>query len=142
MGTARQRARGWLATVNVAGLALSAIFFLAGASFTSIWVPGAFRYSAAGLAAGCVLGVIGLWLTRWEPSPGALHYTPNRWLVLGLTLVVVGRLLFGMWRGVHTWNAGIHGAAWFGAAGLAGSMAAGGMVLGYYLAYWAGVRRR
>jgi hypothetical protein len=142
MGTSRQRARGWLASVNLAGLFVSAIFFLAGASFTTIWVPDAFRYSAAGLGAGCVLGVIGLALTRWEPARGTLHYTPNRWLVLGLTLVVVGRVLFGFWRGVPTWHAGIQGAAWFGAAGIAGSMAAGGMVLGYYLAYWFGVRRR
>lgn len=86
--------------------------------------------------------MIGLWLTRWEPSPGALHYTPNRWLVLGVTLVVTGRLLFGLWRGVHSWRSGIQGAAWFDAAGVVGSFAAGGIVLGYYLAYWSGVRRR
>lgn len=142
MGTSRQRARGWLASINIAGLSLSAILFLAGAFVTSIWVPHAFSYSAAGLAAGCVLGLIGLRLTRWEPAPGSLHYTPNRALVLAITLIVVSRLLFGFWRGVQTWRAGVEGAAWLGAAGLAGSMAAGAMVLGYYLAYWSGVRRR
>lgn len=142
MGTARQRARGWLASINIAGLSLSAILFLSGALVTSIWVPHAFTYSAAGLAAGCVLGMIGLRLTRWEPAPGSLHYTPNRALVLAVTLVVISRLLFGLWRGVQTWRAGAAGAAWLGAAGLAGSMAAGAMVLGYYLAYWSGVRRR
>ena len=142
MGTSRQRARGWLASINIAGLSLSAILFLAGAFVTSIWVPHAFTYSAAGLATGCVLGMIGLRLTRWEPAPGSLHYTPNRGLVLAITLVVISRLLLGLWRGVQTWRAGAEGAAWFGAAGLAGSMAAGAMVLGYYLAYWSGVRRR
>lgn len=142
MGTSRQRARGWLTTINLAGIALSAILFLAGAAVTTVWVPHAFTYTAAGLAVGCVLGFIGLWLTRWEPAPGSLHYTPNRWLVLGITLVVTARLIYGFWRGLHTWRAGVEGASWFGAAGIAGSMAAGAVVLGYYLTYWVGVRRR
>lgn len=142
MGTSRQRARGWLATINLVGLALSATLFLASAAVTNIWVPDAFTYTAAGLAVGGVLGIVGLRLTRWEPSTGALHYTPNRGLVLGITLVITARLLFGFWRGWQTWRAGIDGAAWFAAAGLAGSMAAGAVVLGYYLAYWIGVRRR
>jgi hypothetical protein len=142
MGTSRQRARGWLTTINLAGIALSAILFLAGAAVTTVWVPHAFTYTAAGLVVGCVLGFIGLWLTRWEPAPGSLHYTPNRWLVLGITLVVTARLIYGFWRGLHTWRAGVEGASWFGAAGIPGSMAAGAVVLGYYLAYWVGVRRR
>jgi hypothetical protein len=142
MGTSRQRARGWLASINLAALSLSAVMFLAGAAVTSVWVPGAFTYSAAGFATGCVLGMIGLCLTRWESAPGSLHFTPSRSLVLVMTLVVTARLLYGFWRGVHAWRAGVEGAAWSGAAGLAGSMAAGGVVLGYYLAYWIGVRRR
>ncbi|HJR57863.1 MAG TPA: hypothetical protein VJ813_00625 [Vicinamibacterales bacterium] len=142
MGTSRQRARRWLAAVNLTGLGLSATLFLVSAAFTNIWVPDAFRYTAAGLAGGCALGIIGLWLTRWEPGLDALHYTPNRWLVLSITLVVTARLLYGFWRGWHTWRAGVDGGSWFAAAGVAGSMAAGAVVLGYYLAYWFGVRRR
>jgi hypothetical protein len=142
MGTARQRARGWLAAINIFGFALSAALFLGTAALTSLWVPGALTYTAAGLAIGCVLGMAGLWLTRWEPFPSGLYYTPNRWLVLGITLVVTGRVLFGFWRAWHTWRAGVDNASWFAAAGVAKSMAAGAVVLGYYLAYWIGVRRR
>jgi hypothetical protein len=142
MGSARQRARGWLAAINLVGLALSAAMFLMTAALTSIWVPGALTYTVAGLATGCVLGMTGLWLTRWEPAPGSLYYTPNRWLVLAVTLVVTGRVLFGFWRAWHTWRAGQDGASWFAAAGVAESMAAGAVVLGYYLAYWSGVRSR
>ena len=142
MGTSRQRARGWLASINLAGLSLSAIVFVASAAVTSVWVPRALTYTLAGLASGCALGIVGLWLTRWEPAPGSLHYTPNRPLVLAITLVVVARILYGFWRGLHTWRAGVEGASWFGAAGIAGSMAAGAVVLGYYFAYWIGVRRR
>ena len=92
LGTSRQRARGWLVTINLAGLTLSAILFLASAAVTTLWVPGALTYAAGGLAAGATLGFAGLWLTRWEPSPDALHYTPNRLLVLGVMLLVSARL--------------------------------------------------
>ena len=54
MGTARQRARGWLATINVAGIALSAAILLASAALASVWVPGALKYTAGGLAGGGV----------------------------------------------------------------------------------------
>lgn len=142
VGTSRQRARGWLAAVNLAGLTLSAIVFLIGAAFTTIWVPRAFTYSAAGLAVGCVLGIIGLWLTRWEHGRDALHYTPNRLLVLVVTLMVTARIGYGFWRAIHAWRSGVTDEMWWGVSGIAGSMAAGAVVLGYYLAYWIGVRRR
>ena len=142
VGTARQRARSWLATINLAGLTLSAVLFLTSAALTTLWVPGTLTYTASGFAAGIALGMLGLWLTRWEPSVDALHYTPNRLLVLGVMLVVTARLLYGFWRGWESWRAGMEGQSWFVAAGVAGSMAAGAVVLGYYLAYWLGVRRR
>jgi hypothetical protein len=142
LGTSRQRARGWLATLNLVGLALSAILFLVGAAVTTFWVPDAMRYAATGLGVGAALGVPGLWLTRWEQSPDGLHYTPNRLLVTGIMLIIAARLLYGFWRGWHGWQAGLHGESWFVAAGVAGSMAAGGVVLGYYLTYWLGVRKR
>jgi hypothetical protein len=142
VGTSRQRARGWLAAINLAGLALSSILFLASAALTSIWVPDAFTYTATGLAAGCALGIVGLWLTRWEAVPGALYYTANRWLILGITVVVTARIGYGSWRAWESWRSGLAGESWFVEAGVAGSMAAGAVVLGYYLAYWIGVRRR
>lgn len=142
VGTSRQRARSWLATLNIGGLSLSSFLFLVSAAFTNIWVPEALLYTISGLAAGWVLGLIGLRLTRWEPSIGGLHYTPNRLLVLTITLVVTARVLYGFWRGWQSWSAGVEGESWFVAAGVAGSMAAGAVVLGYYLTFWTGVRRR
>src|SRR5918995_4960458 len=90
-GTARRLARGWVATINVLAVALSAALFLVVAAVTSAWVPGAFTHALAGLAGGCLLGLFGLWLSRWEAAPRSLHYTPNRWLVLTITLVVTSR---------------------------------------------------
>jgi len=71
-----------------------------------------------------------------------LHYTPNRWLVLTVTLVVVSRMLYGVWRAWHTWHSTPDDASWLAASGAAGSLAAGAVVLGYYLMYWAGIRSR
>jgi len=59
--------------------------------------------------------------------------------VLLVTLVVAARVLYGVWRSWHAWTAGLD--AW-SAFGLAQSMAAGAVVLGYYLTYWLGVRHR
>jgi hypothetical protein len=141
-GTARRRARGWVATVNLVAIALSAGLFLAAAAVTSLWVPKAFLYGLLGLAGGWLLGLVGLALSRWEATPDSLHYTPNRWLVLALTLVVTSRMMYGFWRAWHAWRSTPDESSWLAASGAAGSLAAGAVVLGYYLAYWAGVRRR
>ena len=142
LGTARRRARGWSAALNIAGLALSSTLFLASAAITALWIPNAFAYTAAGFAGGCVLGLVGLRLTRWKAGDGSLHYTANRWLVLGITLVVAARVAFGLWRSWRAWHLASDYTSWVAASGAADSLAAGAVVLGYYLTYWLGVRRR
>lgn len=142
VGTARRLARPWMATFGVVMMSLSAIFFLITGGFTSIWVAGAFSGAAAGVAAGLVLGIAGLLLTRWEATPRTLHYTPNRWLVLIVTVIVSARVLYGFYRSFLVAQAGVTGAAVVMAFGIPESLAAGGTVLGYYLAYHAGLRWR
>ncbi|MGH9237285.1 MAG: hypothetical protein ACRD3G_04520, partial [Vicinamibacterales bacterium] len=131
-----------VATVKVALMAFSAICFLAGAAVTAIWVANAFTGAAAGVALGAVLGLAGLALTRWEPTAATLHYTPNRWLVLLVTFVVSGRVAYGLWRSWTVAHSGVSGTPIVMAFGIPESLAAGGMVIGYYLAYGLGVRRR
>lgn len=141
-GTARRPARRWLATINAAGIGLSIAIFLTAAALTNIWVPEAFVYACVGLVGGAVIGLLGLLLTRWEVRPGVVYYTPNRWLVLAITLAVTGRLLYGFWRGWNAWQSLAGETSWAAAAGVAGSLAAGAVILGYYFAYWLGVRSR
>ena len=141
-GTMRRRARRWPATVNLVMLVFSAGLFLWAAAMTSFWVPKAFTYSLAGFMAGCLLGLLGLASTKWEETPQALRYTPNRWLVLLITLAVTTRLLYGLWRIWHAWREAGANDSWLAAAGIAGSMAVGAIVVGYYLTYSAGVRWR
>lgn len=142
MGTARRVARAWVATLNLLALTLSAVLVLVGAALTNVWVPDALRFTAMGLAGGALLGLIGIWLTRWEATPQALHYTPPRLLVLLVTLIVTARIVFGFWRAWRAWDAGMDRPAWLVGGEVAGTMAAGAVVLGYYLAFWCGVRYR
>jgi hypothetical protein len=141
-GTMRRRAVGWVIALNGAGTFFSALLFLSGAAITTRWIPGTLTYTAAGLAAGCVAGAIGLALTRWDIAGGRLYFTPNRWLVLGITLVVTLRVFYGFYRSYQAWEATLDRVTWVAASGVATSMSAGAIVLGYYLVYWIGVRRR
>jgi hypothetical protein len=141
LGTAQRRARRWLATVNLVGVVASIAVLLLAAVITTRWVPGTLTYTLAGLATGCGLGVLGIILTRWEDRGGELHYTPNRWLVLVVTLVVALRLAYGFWRTWDAWRQSLENGAWVAASGAAGSMAAGAVVLGYYAVFWSGLRR-
>ena len=141
-GSARRPGRPWVASINLAMMAVSALFFLTGAAITSVWVPDALTGAAAGIGIGLLLGLAGLWLTRWEPTARSLHYTPNRWLVLAVTLVVAVRVVYGFWRGWEAWQSSGGNDSFVAAFGIAGSLAAGGIVIGYYLAYAVGLRRR
>jgi hypothetical protein len=140
-GRARRRVQGWVVRANAWLLALSVAMFLASAAFAALWVGHALRDAALGLALGTVVGIASLWLTRFEPDATGYHYTPNRWLVLGLTLLVAARIVVGVWL---AWRRVAGGAAepvaaWLQAGGWLG---VGGVLLGYYLAYTWGLRAR
>jgi hypothetical protein len=140
--TARRMARGWVLAINVVAIGLSATLLLVAAALTTLRDPRAFTYTVSGLLGGCALGVLGLALSRWEATPRGLHYTPSRALVFAIMLLVASRMVYGVWRAWHAWHAPSTETSWIAASGVAGSLAAGGVVLGYFLAYNAGVWRR
>ena len=139
-GTARRRARPWLAAINAVGIALSIALFLTASALTNIWIPRAFIYACSGVIVGSALGMLGVVLTRWDRTEGALHYTPNRWLVLAISIAVAARIAYGFWRSWETWQSFGGDLAWAASSGIAGSIGAGGAILGYYLVYWIGIR--
>ena len=139
VGTARRPARRWIATINVLSLLLSFALFVWIAALTNFWVPHAFAYSLVGFVSGSLLGLLGLVVTRWEKTPISIYYTPNRWLVLLITLAVAARMVYGFWRIWHAWHTSGHDSSWLASAGIPGSMLVGAVVLGYYLTYFAGV---
>lgn len=153
-GKARRRIQGWVVRANawlllfsVGCFLLSAMLALlwersAGSSFDWLGAEHSILYAAVGLGSGALLGWLGLAITRFESNGAQLLHTPNRWLVLGLTLAVAARiaLLIGQfwmrWRGVD--------AAWLDSAWLdhRSVFAAGGLLLGYYCAYVWGLHAR
>ena len=142
VGTRRRPARAWIATLNVMAIAFSVVLVLVGALITGQWIPEALTYTLAGFGAGCALGLLGTGLTRWEYAGRRLQFTPNRWLVLTITTVVAARVLYGFWRTWEAWRASLESMAWVAASGVAASMSAGAVALGYYLVFWTGVSRR
>jgi hypothetical protein len=142
VGTSRRQARAWFASLNLVAIGFSVVLFLVGAFITSHWIPEALTYTLTGFGAGCVLGLLGVGLTRWEYAGRQLQYTPNRWLVLTITMVVAARVLYGLWRTWEAWRASLESMAWVAASGVAASMSAGAVALGYYLIFWTGIRRR
>lgn len=142
VGTARRPARQWIATINLLSLSLSAALFLWIAALTNFWVHETFGYSLIGFVSGALLGLLGLVVTRWERIGTVTYYTPNRWLVLLITLAVAVRMLYGFWRIWHAWHLAGADSSWLASAGVPGSMAVGALVLGYYFTYFAGVTWR
>ena len=142
IGTARRLGRRWVATLNLVVIVFSTVLFLCVAAIANLWVSDTFRYSLFGLMGGCILGLLGLALTRWEQTPRALYYTPNRWLILVITLAVTARMLYGVWRIFHAWRTSGSDPSWLERAGVAGSLALGAILLGYYITYAAGIRWR
>ena len=142
VGSRRRMARPWVARVNVYAMAISAALFLLSAAVIGIWVPSAVVSAAEGMTAGAGLGIVGLWLSRWERTGRSLHYTPNRWLVLVITLLIAARIMYGLARGLVSFDPAADPASIVSSVGVAGSLAVGAVVVGYYLAYAIGVRRR
>ena len=140
-GRARRRAQQWVVRGNAWLLAASVPMLLLSAWLASRWMHAALRDACLGLLLGVLVGIASLWLTRFERDAKGLVYTPNRWLVLGLTTLVALRIAAGAWiawrhattGAVDAFGAWIEAGAWTGVAGL---------FLGYALAYTWGLRAR
>ncbi|WP_420008033.1 DUF1453 domain-containing protein [Xanthomonas sacchari] len=134
VGTARRQARGWLVAVQLWSALLSSGVLLVFAVIAGHWWPDAATYALAGWGSGVLLGALGIGVTRFEPLPHGLHYTPNLWLVLGLTALVAVRIGAGLWQG---WCSLVDGAAWptQGWMSHASLLAAAALLLGYACTY-------
>ncbi len=139
LGRARQRAIGWVVGANAWLLLASALVLLLGAWASQHWVADALPFAAAGLGAGILLGVLGIWLARVEKTAGGMFHTPNRWLVMVLVTVVALRIALGLFQAWLHLRGGGAGTSLL--AQQDGLFALGGLLLGYYLAYAWGLRR-
>ena len=138
LGKARRRVQPWFVRANAWLLAVSALAFLGSAWLADQWIDDALVDALLGLVLGGLTGGVGLAIDRVEATPQGLFRTPNRWLVLGLSLLVAGRLAVGLW---WAWSdapsSGL--AAWVTRGGLIG---VGGVLLGYAVATGWGLQFR
>ena len=95
-GRARRRAQHWVIRGNAWLLAFSVPVLLLSAWLASHWMHAALRDALLGLLLGVLVGIASLWLTRFERDDKGLVYTPNRWLVLGMTTLVALRIAGGL----------------------------------------------
>lgn len=140
LGRMRRRAQPLVVTVNAWLLLLSVPAFLLGAWVAGYWVTHALAYASAGLAAGVLLGLLGLALTRFEWTPRGVYITPPAWLVLLLTVLVAARIAWGLYGAWERWQGHVPGPGHWGDQ--ASLFAAGGLLLGYALGNLWGLKRR
>ena len=141
-GHARRRSPAWVIRANAWLLAGSLPLFLLSAWWATHWAPDALRDACVGGLIGALLGLVALWMTRFDAEPRMLVYTPSRWPALLLTLLVAARIAAGAvwgWRRVVGTGAPAPWAEWLQAGGWLG---VAGVLFGYALAYAWGLRAR
>ena len=95
------------------------------------------EWMAAGFAAGGLLAAYGLRLTRFEPTPEGLFYTPNAYLGIALSLLFFGRLLYRVAEVYTITSAASPTPPSFGSSSL--TLAVFGLIAGYYVTYATGL---
>jgi hypothetical protein len=114
-------------------------------ALTVLYALGAARHpqSAQGLTLGLLvggaLGLIGLARTRFEISGQDDNYTPDPWIGLGLTTLLLGRLIYRfmvVYPAIHA-AAQTGGFAAYQRSPLTAAMF--GLLFGYFIVYYAGV---
>ncbi len=141
-GRARRLARKWWLAFNAWSLLVSVVVFIAVSAFGLFWWPDSLAGAGLGLAAGGVLGVLGVWLTRWEVAPQGVFYQPSAWLSLLLVAIVAGRIVLGFVQAAQYWQAGGLPPSQVLLSGHGSLLAMAGVLLGHYLAYAWGVKWR
>ncbi len=94
---------------------------------------------AGGLAAGGLVGLYGLHLTRFEPAPEGLYYTPNAPLGIALSVLFLGRITQRMFQFYSFQKKAAPGHT-FNRSPL--TLAVFGLLAGYYIAYAIGLLRK
>jgi hypothetical protein len=105
----------------------------------SLQSPAVLAWLAGGLVIGSLLAVYGLRLTRFERTAQGLFYTPNPYLGIALSLLLVGRVLY---RVVEIYADGALSTAdlsHFARSPL--TLAIFGILAGYYVGYAVGLLR-
>lgn len=116
-------------------LLVSTLAALAVAGFGARHLP-ALAAEGGGLLGGALLAVLGLKLTRWEMTAEGNFYTPNAFLGVALTLLLIGRIVY---RGTVLLTNAAPSAPPSPLFANPLTLAIFGLTAGYFIAYSAGV---
>jgi hypothetical protein len=128
------RVRPWV-TLVIFPLLLALLALAARMHIERLW------FLAAGVAAGGALAMVGLKKTRFEITQDGLFYTPNGHLGIGLSLLLLGRVLYRLFD-VFVLGHVPPPAEPNDFAITPLTLAVVGLLAGYYIAYAAGLVRR
>lgn len=126
------RVRPWI-TLTVLSLII-VLFALA-----TLAHPERLVWLVAGLVCGGALAVYGLRMTKFEPTPQGLFYTPNAHLGIALSLLFIGRIAHRLVEMYALGTAPQPGGIDFARSPL--TLAVFGLLAGYYIGYAAGLLR-
>ena len=129
----RQKLIAWRQNVTVCLFPMLVILM----GFVSLSNPYALLALAGGLAVGTGLGIFGHRTTKFEHTPEGLFYTPNAHLGIGLSSLLIGRILY---RFIEVGIVGTGGATPPPSPiPTAPTLLLFGMLAGYYVAYAIGL---
>ena len=97
----------------------------------------------AGLCAGGALSVLGLRMTRFEDSEGGRWYTPDPWIGMALTALMLGRLAYRFIKVRSLTDIALQDASAMSALHRSPlTLAIAALLVGYWLGYCIGLLRR
>jgi hypothetical protein len=126
------RVRPWI-TLTLFPALVALLAYAAQSHLERLW------WLAGGLTVGALLAVYGLRLTRFEPTPQGLFYTPNVHLGIALSLLFVGRIVYRLAEVYAIDTAAPPSNADFVRSPV--TLALFGLLAGYYIAYAFGLVR-
>jgi hypothetical protein len=126
------RVRPWI-TLTLFPALIALLAFAARAHAERLW------WLAGGLIIGSLLAVYGLRLTRFEPTPQGLFYTPSVHLGIALSLLFVGRIVYRLVEVYAIDATAAPSSADFVRSPV--TLALFGLLAGYYIAYAFGLVR-
>jgi hypothetical protein len=132
----RQRSRAWRHWFGVVFFPLLAALL----ALAALGRPLAEAALAAGVVGGAVLAIVALRLAKFERTEEGFFYTPNAYIGVGITLLLIGRVLY---RFTQIYGADAQALAAsnaeFGRSPL--TLALVGLLVGYYTVFAGGLLR-
>ena len=131
----RQSLSRWRPWITLTMLSLVIVLL----ALTTLVHPERLLWLVGGVACGAALSVYGLKMTKFEPTPQGLFYTPNAHLGIALSVLFLARVAYRLVEVYALGTAPQPGSLDFARSPL--TLAVFGLLAGYYIGYAVGLLR-